>query len=505
MRTLVVILVCACLCGAEVRLAVPDSLVPGALDRATLTLVNPPSWSTAVILPEIDGLVLRDLGSPSRQTIIINGEQRREESHIIALKATALGTYTIPPIRVMLNDGTSLSTEPTTLTVTAGDPTLVGEAVASVRFEPEHAIVGQRVRMIYRIAFAEDTLKIRSPGVTPPSDATIVETEDDREGTAWAADGRLWHTRTSSWVLTFDRPATVSAGGQQSYWPCRQVRDFFETKWVTTGPERRIAVKPGHLVISDIPADRPADWSGLIGEVAIEAALDRERIAAGEGVRLTLTLTGPQIDRAKPLQAPEVPGLRAYPRDSESPPGSRVFAWDVIPSKAGTYVIPPVTLSTFDPESGRFSRVSGKALTLEVIPGRSRGLDIVGAVGEPLPDAAAGVATALPPPLKRIALTPGPLAIAGTFLAALAMILGGFSLRRLLQRASGPHRGRALLRALAESRLDEAAALAHDLQGDDEGSVAALRRLRDTIDRARFGGTAVAVSEEDRRLLGRLP
>jgi len=404
-RTLILILACASLYAAEVRLQVPDGLVPGALDRVTLTLVNPPSWSTAVILPEVDGLVLRDLGSPSRQTIIINGEQRREESHVLAVKATAIGTYTIPPIRVMLNDGTSLSTEPTSVTVTAGDPTLVGEAVASVRFEPEHAIVGQRVRMIYRIAFAEDTLKIRSPGVTPPSDATIVETEDDREGTAWAADGRLWHTRTTSWVLTFDRPATVSAGGQQSYWPCRQVRDFFETKWVTTGPERRIAVKPGQVVISDIPADRPADWSGLIGEVAIEAILDRPRIATGEGARLTLRLSGAQIDRARPLPAPEIPDLRTYPREVESLPGTRAFAWDLVPARAGTYVIPPVTLSTFDPESRRFSQVTSKALILEVLPGRSRGLDVVGAVGTPTPATPAAIATASlrrrPPPGRR--------------------------------------------------------------------------------------------------------
>lgn len=501
------------LSGAEATLSVPGELTPGAVIEATLTITDAPSMSTVVLLPPVAGLDLRDAGMNHIHRSNINGVKTTAEIRTVIIQAHAVGTYTIPALTVRLADGGELMTAPVQVHVTTGDAQLVGEAVFTARFIPEHVVIGQRVTLRYEMAFSEPTLQIQEPGISPPPQAHMVSDEPLREETVYAADGSAWRKLIKEWVITVDQSATLEVRGQQTYYPCRQQQTIFDTRWVVTGPARRGAVRPAKLVIIDVPtAGRPATWSGLIGDATVSATLDRAQISTGEGARLTVQLQGPQIERARPPELPPIDGIRAYPREIPASTQGRAFAWDLVPSRSGQYLIPPITLSTFDPETSTFRQLSSAPLSLAVLPGRARDLTIVGNVPTPSTDDTLGdesnaSSTILPPPLRSQAWTPAPMHALIVFAALFIAGLGFGLIGRLPSRGRrGPHRGREFSRAVQASEWDRAAAFLQNLRGDlaPELTVVAERVLN-ALDFARFSHSPVQIDAEDLRRLERQP
>ncbi len=499
------------LCGADATLAIPGELSPGAVIEASLTISEASSASTVVLLPKVDGLDLRDGGVTQTLHSNVNGVKTISEVRSIIIQANTVGTYTIPAVTVRLTDGSELKTAPVQVHVTTGNAQLVGEAVFTARFIPDHAIVGQRVTLRYDMAFSESTLQIQEPGISPPPQAHIISETPLSEATVFGADGSTWRQLSKEWVITVDQPTTLDVRGQQTYYPCRQQRTLLDTRWVVSGPARRGAVRPATLVTVDVPtAGRPANWSGLIGDATITATLDRSQISTGEGTRLTVTMDGPQIERARPPELPAIEGIRVYAREISAPAQGRAYAWDLVPSRSGQYLIPPLTLSTFDPEKSVFRQVSSEPLSLSVLPGRARDLTIVGNIPKPATaensdgDTGAGN-TVLPPPLRSAAWTPSPMHAALAFVVLFLSGLGcGLIRRRPSRSRRGPHRGRQFTQAVQAGEFDRAATCLHQLRGDLSPELTVVaERVQQALDLARFSNSPVQIDPEDLRRLER--
>ncbi|HKE11536.1 MAG TPA: hypothetical protein VKE73_08195 [Myxococcota bacterium] len=149
------------------------------------------------------------------------------------------------------------------------------------------------------------------------------------------------------------------------------------------GATRSVAVRvPAAALEVDEPplSERPRSWSGLVGPVDAKLAAEPAAVALGDTVRVTLTLTGEGNLWAAP--APFGPasfegsdGLAsevfAKPPALSVDPGEhlqlrQVFAFELVPRRAGRLVIPSYDLPFFDPARHRFAALRTEALEISV-------------------------------------------------------------------------------------------------------------------------------------------
>jgi hypothetical protein len=279
----------------------------------------------------------------------------------------------------------------------------------------------------------------------------------------------------------------------------------------------RCAVSGGAPALADVPAsrvtvhalpeaNRPADFSGLVGAVSLEITARPSRLALGASARVEVTLRGDANlwDARDPLA--DLGGLAGAERFPSRPrlalePGVRLsvrrsFAHDVVPGREGRLVIPELRVPYFDPEARRYAVATSPELVLEVTP-RAPARSAPGEPGEPAQEetsraiprarlwwaplglvAVAGLAWAW----RRRARQPG----AASLLAELAAPGGadeGAQLARALRRALEPRLPGARSAPVEELRAPPAA----------DPEVARALALLARIERSRFDPSAPSV------------
>ena len=490
MRLLLLVLIAATAAASEARLVLPESFPPGTPVLGVIAVVDAGRTVARIELPAVDGLTWERIGGSEVQHVIANGVARMTERHRLRLTAAHAGTLAIPPIVVHLQGGTRLETAARIALVQPGDPRLVGEAVCWAEFSPATAIVGQTVTLRMTCAFADDSFQIERVGLEPPAEATVLGSSDDG-GERYGADGRRWRTLTRRWTLTFAEPGTVRVRGQQEYVPCER----FVTGWVALGPARRMAIGEAVLQVRPVPAGgRPEGWNGLVGPVTAEATLERERIALGEGTRLSLRVRGSTAGLLARPPLPPVAGLEARARDEsgERAGDERTFTWDLRPAAAGSYAVTSPAIAYYDAASDTFRALRAPAPTLVVEPGTAAPMTIAGAA---VPAAVADVpatAPGMPAPRRGHAAQVWPPAtlLAVVALAALVTALVGVA-ARWRPRPRRAHRGRALAAALRAGDLAAAARCAAALRADLPADLdAAADDFERELAAVRFGGMA---------------
>jgi hypothetical protein len=126
------------------------------------------------------------------------------------------------------------------------------------------------------------------------------------------------------------------------------------------------------ITVQDLPSAGRPSGDVYVGNYTIETRLDRPQAATGDAVTLTCVVRGSGNMRELRIELPTIPGLNILApqvNDEVSAPsdlvgGSRTFEWLVVPQRAGTYTIPAMGFSVFDPQSDSYARVAAPALTL---------------------------------------------------------------------------------------------------------------------------------------------
>lgn len=132
---------------------------------------------------------------------------------------------------------------------------------------------------------------------------------------------------------------------------------------------------PARLDIGALPDDgRPIEFSGAVGAIEAFADASRREVDAGDSIKVRVTWTGDgnlEFFRLPDLShAPGFEGFRFYgATDEEKGRYRRVATFDLAPQDSALTAIPPIPLTLFDPELGRY-RVVGT----EPIPIRVHGL-----------------------------------------------------------------------------------------------------------------------------------
>ena len=495
----VLVLILAVVCGwaGEVTLDLPDPLIPGVQMAGSLRIVDPPANVTAVNLPPVDGLEWRLSGKNTSNSTISNGVASNVILVGLVLRGATRGRLDLPAVTVQLEDGNSMHSAPTQVRIDSGDARLTGEALAEAVFEPAHIVPGQPTNLVYRLYLRRG--EVSTLGIGPPEGAITLGERSIATGQTVDAQGRAWTVMTVTWSLTHSKPGSYVVRGQQDYQIV--VGNVFNQR-ISRG---QVAVAPATLTVAELPmVGRPANFSGLIGPLSASLTLDRQRVTASEGCKLSVMVSSRQTDLVKrPVLA--IPGVQCYPKDDQAEAGSRTFTWDLVPGAPGVITIPALSFPYFDPGSLSYRSADTASLTLTVIPGRNRDLGMVGqtaaAPGPALPEAPAAVV--LPQPLRgqtlpRAADWAAPAALLGGLIFS-----GGWTLvRRLRGTRRGPHRGSAL-----RSAGRDPAALAAALRALAQAQLTPEQReaqtaLQAALERHRYGGEALPDLEPWLRVLG---
>lgn len=143
-------------------------------------------------------------------------------------------------------------------------------------------------------------------------------------------------------------------------------------------PEQTVSSTPIKLQIRPLPTEgKPASFYGAVGSgYAFTAKLDPTQTEAGEAVTLSATVQGlGNLKTTTDLQFPHIEGLADYPAAPVSNylPNStsrsyKVFKTVLVPSASGTYTIPALRWSYFDPQANTYKTLTSNPLTLTVSP-----------------------------------------------------------------------------------------------------------------------------------------
>lgn len=143
--------------------------------------------------------------------------------------------------------------------------------------------------------------------------------------------------------------------------------------------------------VQAVPDDAPENYNNAIGQFEIEAAVNENEAEVGEAITLEFTVTG--TGNLEQITAPslDLPSAwRSSPGETtlnqETPTfGSKVFRWTLIPTLNGPQIVPPISFTSFNPQTGRYETRQTRLLTIRV-------------TGQPLPSVPEIVPTATPVP-----------------------------------------------------------------------------------------------------------
>ncbi|MBN8878570.1 MAG: protein BatD [Sphingobacteriales bacterium] len=157
--------------------------------------------------------------------------------------------------------------------------------------------------------------------------------------------------------------------------------------------ETSMHTEPVAIKVNPLPEHgRPAEFSGATGKFTIAASLEKQELARNEEGDLVVTIEGrgnfPQLAAPVVSWPKAMEGFEPEIKDSlnkELSPleGRRVFTFRFISNQAGTYTIPAINLSFFDPDSNRYKTTSTKPITVKITEAAARKLQ-AGAEKEPV-------------------------------------------------------------------------------------------------------------------------
>jgi hypothetical protein len=349
-------------------------------------------------LPPLKGLeaVYANAGE-STSIQIINGKKSVSKSYQFLLRAREVGKWSIPSISVE-NNGRSYNTQPLTIEVVpAGavsgnqNPSLSKEVFLALVPAKKEAYVGEQI-MVYLKIFTRVNITQYSPTKTPnfvgfwAEDFPIKQPlEPERE----VLNGITYSTFTIKRTAIFpthagtlqidpaeiDCELRVPKKGRSSMFD-----DFFSPFGDPFGQvvQTKLVSNAVEINVKEPPGEKPAGFTGLVGNFDITASVDKSSLKTGDAVVYKLEISGTgNIMAAETPANPFSDDFEKYePKSADEinkkgslVSGKKTFEFVAVPRASRQFEIPPFVLSYFDPATGKYVSKSSAAQLLNIAPG----------------------------------------------------------------------------------------------------------------------------------------
>ncbi len=144
----------------------------------------------------------------------------------------------------------------------------------------------------------------------------------------------------------------------------------------------RITSPPLNLRITPLPDGAPGSFTGAVGRYRLATSYDQTALEVGEATRLKVSISGtgnlstlepPRLDAPGAIEVFDPTTTLDISRTAAGVSGSRSFEYALVPRANGTFPLPAVAFSYFDPSTRAYQTLTGDGTTLvvtgEVAPG----------------------------------------------------------------------------------------------------------------------------------------
>jgi cytochrome c-type biogenesis protein CcmH/NrfG len=344
-----------------------------------ITIETPSSADIEIRMPQLPNVV-NVVGTQESTQLhyAIPGGRRRTLTREIVLQPTVEGAYEIPVIEVAVGNNL-YRTRPLILRVTASaapSPSMSsGEAWLRVTMAPETVYVGQQTTMTAEAGFSEEVrLRLTRPPIfdTPaPTGFWVQDIPGGIRSSLRTVDGRVVEVQTKKLAYF---PLTPGRFALKAARVILDVRQGF----LYSPQTREVRSNSPRLTVLPLPeAGKPAGFRGAVGNYELQASVEPLTVAAGEPVQIRLQLSG--RGNIKALGAPVLPQLvgaevfapteaSTTEIEGETVVGTKTFTYVVIPENEGTFNIPAINFSFFDPGARSYRTVNADPVQVTVMP-----------------------------------------------------------------------------------------------------------------------------------------
>lgn len=376
--------------------------------------------------PSFEGFAV--VGGPFNSTSssvqIVNGSMSRTvtNSYTYVLRAEKEGNFTIGPATCTV-DKAQIQSEPYTITVVAGDsnatagsggggsgqqhsgsqqnvndPQVSGKDLfLKVTASKKNVYVGEPLTLIYKLYTRVPVSQLSLSKV--PSYGGFWTKEANDNGTykqsSEMVNGVEYTTAEIRKVVLIPQkqgrmsiePMGIECMAQiQTQRSSRPSNDPFEAFFNDpffsrgyTNVQKNIESSTIAIDVKPLPADgKPASFSGAVGNYNFSASIDRDELSANEAITMTLTVSGSGNIELLNLPTPVFPpDFEVYdPKitssvdfSSQGLTGTKKAEYLIIPRRAGSFTIPPVEFSYFNPSKEAYTTLSSSQMNINVAKG----------------------------------------------------------------------------------------------------------------------------------------
>ncbi|MEO6683828.1 MAG: BatD family protein [Ginsengibacter sp.] len=140
--------------------------------------------------------------------------------------------------------------------------------------------------------------------------------------------------------------------------------------------------EPRTIHVKPLPdKDVPANFKGAVGTFSIRAEVDKDQLSTDDAGNLHIIISG--SGNIQLINAPSVSwpaGIEGFDarmkeeleRSSVPIRGRKTFTYPFTLSKAGEYILPPVSFSYFDPETSTYKTIETNSINLHITQGHKK-------------------------------------------------------------------------------------------------------------------------------------
>jgi hypothetical protein len=140
--------------------------------------------------------------------------------------------------------------------------------------------------------------------------------------------------------------------------------DFFSS--YTNVPQVVIS-DPVTIKVKPLPSPRPADFSGIVGNIKMTASLSRDSVSVNDALNYKIVISGsgnlklaspPKIVVSNAVEVFDPKITDNLSQSASGLTGQKVFEYVIIPREPGKYLIPPVTYTYFNPATAKYETLN---------------------------------------------------------------------------------------------------------------------------------------------------
>lgn len=331
-------------------------------------------------LPKVDGL---QFGRPSQssQTSIVNFKMSRTFSFVFPVRPEKRAPVAIPAFDIKTDKGVMQvpAARYTVGDAPVGSSGLTVADVASATLETPRLSVwaGEVFPLSYTLDVARRYFHSLGSNVEWPGAPAVADdwTKPEPGETIVRGERRVVSIQTTR--------ASVKQPGIYTLKPASQLVNLMVGSanfGLFTQPnveQRQLDTNPLELTVKSLPA-APPDFSGAVGQFTFTSKVVPLTGAVGEPITWTLELGGtgnwpdiaglPQREVSNDFQVVQPKSKRTM-KEGTLFEGTLTEDVVLVPTKPGTYRLPPVRFSYFDPAAGAYKTIASEAVTVTVTPG----------------------------------------------------------------------------------------------------------------------------------------